>query len=113
MGHCKMLLAVAGLEEASVSTRIKRLAGGDWSEFTAAEQAALSFARKATKPAAMSRQDFRRLCDHFGPEGAVDVLWWVCRAHYLTRVADAFQLPLESTNVFDGFAPKAKSRGGS
>jgi hypothetical protein len=109
MGHCKMLLAVAGLDEASVNSRIKRLAVGDWSEFTAAEQAALIFARKAARPSGVSREDFRRLCDHFGPDGAVDVLWWVCRAHYLTRVADAFQLPLESTNVFDGFAPQAGS----
>ena len=108
-----MLLAVAGLEEAAVNGRIKRLAGGDWSEFAAAEQAAFSFARKAARPSELTRADFLRLCDHFGPEGAVDVLWWVCRAHYLTRVADAFQLPLESTNVFDGFAPPRKRFGGS
>jgi hypothetical protein len=30
----------------------------------------------------------------------LDVLWWACRCHYMTRVADAFQLPLEEKNVF-------------
>lgn len=108
-----MLLAVAGLEEAAVNARIKRLAGGDWSEFAPAERVAFTFARKVATPSALSCEDFRRLCEHFGREGAVDVLWWVCRAHYLTRVADAFQLPLESSNVFDGFAPAVKRSGGS
>jgi hypothetical protein len=28
------------------------------------------------------------------------VIWWACRCHYMTRVADAFQLPLERENVF-------------
>ena len=40
------------------------------------------------------------LIGHFGLERALDVLWWACRCHYMTRVADAFQLPLERENVF-------------
>jgi hypothetical protein len=28
------------------------------------------------------------------------VVWWTARCHYMTRVADAFQLPLERDNVF-------------
>ncbi len=31
----------------------------------------------------------------------LDVIWWACRCHYMTRVADAFQLPLERENVFE------------
>ncbi|MCI0455907.1 MAG: hypothetical protein L0Z62_02870 [Gemmataceae bacterium] len=44
---------------------------------------------------------------HHGRERAVDVLWWVCHCHYMTCVADAFQLPLEPGNVFDGFLAAA------
>ena len=106
-----MLLAVAGLDDGAVNGRLRRLAGGDWSGFAPAEQAALVFARKSGKASALSGADFRSLRDHFGPEAAVDVVWWVCRAHYLTRVADAFQLPLERANVFDGFAPAGKAPG--
>jgi hypothetical protein len=111
MGHCAMLLAVAGLDDGEVNQRVKQLAGGEWSKFTAREQAAFAFARKAASAAALDGADFRMLCDHFGPETAVDVVWWVCRAHYLTRVADAFQLPLERVNVFDGFPPPKKDGG--
>jgi hypothetical protein len=46
---------------------------------------------------------------HFGPERAVDVIWWACRCHYMTRVADAFQLPLEKENVFEGLFPRRRS----
>ena len=47
----------------------------------------------------------RCLARHFGPDCALAVVWWACRCHYMTRVADAFQLPLEKVNVFDAFAP--------
>ena len=47
---------------------------------------------------------------HFGPERALDVVWWACRCHYMTRVADAFQLPLERENVFDDPKPKQTSQ---
>ena len=51
----------------------------------------------------------RELAYHFGTARALDVLWWACRCHYMTRVADAFQLPLERDNVFEGMTPaKAK-----
>ena len=50
------------------------------------------------------------LIDHFGMERALDVLWWACRCHYMTRVADAFQIALERDNVFEGmFPPPTKS----
>src|SRR5215471_5418144 len=110
MGHCEMLLAVAGLDQKDILERTQRLAGGDWSGFTAAERAAFSFARKQAKdPSSISAADMRELAYHFGTARAVDVLWWACRCHYMTRVADAFQLPLERDNVFEGMAPaKAK-----
>ena len=100
-----MQLAVAGLGKEQIKNRTRRLAEGDWSSFTPAEQAAFAFARKLSHGPAATPEDFRRLAEYFGPERAVDVAWWVCRCQYMTCVADAFQLPLETTNVFDGFAP--------
>jgi alkylhydroperoxidase family enzyme len=101
MGHCEMLLAVAGLDAQQVAERTQRLAGGDWSSFSPAERAAFAFARKqALEPASLTGADFQELVRHFGPDRALAVVWWACRCHYMTRVADAFQLPLERDNVF-------------
>lgn len=109
MGHCEMLLAVAGLDDKAIEERTRRLASGDWSSFPSAEQVAYAFARKqAREPAAVG--DVRELVRHFGPERAMDVIWWACRCHYMTRVADAFQLPLERENVFKGLAQPAKKK---
>jgi hypothetical protein len=101
MGHCEMLLAVAGLDTNSLRDRTQRLASGDWSSFPPAERAAFAFARKLSNtPWLVSDADMQGLVDLFGPERALDVLWWACRCHYMTRVADAFQIPLERENVF-------------
>jgi alkylhydroperoxidase family enzyme len=101
MGHCEMLLAVAGLEPDALTERTKRLGSGDWSSFPPAEQAAFAFARKqAREPWSVTEEDMTELVRHFGKERALDVVWWSCRCHYMTRVADAFQLPLERENVF-------------
>jgi len=112
MGHCEMLLAVAGLDEKEVQERTRRLAEGDWSGFTPAERVAFRFARKqAREPWSITKGDVDELTRHFGPERALDVIWWSCRCHYMIRVADGFQLPLERENVFQGFFPKeSKSR---
>jgi len=107
MGHCEMLLAVAGLDQSAVTERTHHLADGDWSSFPPAERAAFAFARKqAREPAAITDADVKQLVDLFGKERAIDVIWWACRCHYMTRVADAFQLPLERENVFDNGPPK-------
>ena len=101
MGHTEMLLAVAGLDKQAVRERTRRLATGDWSGFSAAEQAAFRFAHKqAQDPGGITDGDYRQLERHLGPERALDVVWWSARCHYMTRVADAFQLPLEKENVF-------------
>jgi hypothetical protein len=106
MGHCEMLLAVAGLDKHAITERTQRLASGDWSGFSPAERAAFAFARKQAKgPAAIHAADMQELIQHFGAVRALDVIWWVCRCHYMTRVADGFQLPLERDNVFEGLVP--------
>jgi hypothetical protein len=105
-----MLLAVAGLNEKAIAKRTEQLARGDWAEFPPAERVAFKYAYKMSRePASVSNQDVEELIKYFGPERALDVIWWTCRCHYMTRVADAFQLPLERENVFVGLAaPKEK-----
>jgi alkylhydroperoxidase family enzyme len=112
MGHCEMLLAVAGLSQDAVAERTRRLASGDWSGFPPGEQAAFAFTRKqARRPWSVTDEDVEELVRHFGTERALDVIWWACRCHYMTRVADAFQLPLERENVFEGYAtPKEPTK---
>ena len=64
------------------------------------------FARKLSlNPSAINNADVNELIAHFGPDRSLDVIWWTSRCHYMTRVADAFQLPLESENVFAPSVP--------
>ncbi|HTU89693.1 MAG TPA: hypothetical protein VMF69_06315 [Gemmataceae bacterium] len=100
MGHVEYSLAVAGLDEKEVNNITRRLAG-DWSDFSAAERSAFAFTRKqAQEPASITEADIRELERHYGPEGAWRVVWWASRCHYMTKIADAFQLPLEKENPF-------------
>ena len=104
-----MLLAVAGLDKTALDERTRRLASGDWSSFPPGDRAAFLFARKqAREPWSITSDDVRRLTDHFGVERTLDIVWWACRCHYMTRVADAFQIPLERDNVFANSAPSGE-----
>src|SRR5262245_43783438 len=101
MGHSEMLLAVAGLSKHDVANVTQRLNSGDWSSFTPAERLALRAAWQLTHdPASFTSADRDTLRDAFGIERATDVIWHVAWANYMTRFADAFQLPLERENVF-------------
>lgn len=101
MGHSEMLLAVAGMTEEEIARRTESLAAGDWSGFPPAEQTAMRFARKLTgEPWAVTDGDVRDLEEAFGRHRALDLIWHVAWGNYMTRFADAFQLPLEPTNVF-------------
>jgi alkylhydroperoxidase family enzyme len=101
MGHSEMLLAVAGLSEEQIHKRTEQLSTGDWSGFPAAERQALIFARKLTRqPAEVSTEDIQELQQTFGESRAVDLIWYISWCNYMTRVADALQLPLETENVF-------------
>ena len=112
MGHCEMLLAVAGLDKKALDERTQRLASGDWSSFPPGDRAAFRFARKQAKePWSISSEDVSRLIDHFGVDRTLDVIWWACRCHYMTRVADAFQIPLERDNVFDNTKVPEEKKG--
>src|SRR3954470_2547729 len=101
MGHAEMLLAVAGLKPEEVKSLTKKLAAGDWSDFPKAQRTAFALAYKLSKePAAFTDKDRAALAEVFGPERAVDLIWYVSWCNYMTRVADAFQLPLEKENCF-------------
>src|SRR5262245_37578840 len=106
MGHTEMLLAVAGLDQLGLKDRVSKLASGDWAPFPPEERAGLFFARKLTRtPWKVDRNDVATLEAHLGRERALDSIWYICWCNYMTRVADAFQLPLERENVF--MPPKA------
>jgi hypothetical protein len=108
MGHSEMLLAVAGLKEEEVKKRAGKLASGDWSMFAPAERRAFRFAYQLSRqPASLTDNDVQGLIDTFGRERALDLIWYGGWCNYMTRVADAFQLPLETENCF---APPAKEK---
>jgi len=108
MGHCEMLLAVAGMKPEEVASETRRLAAGAVGS-SAAEQAAFAFTRKqARDPSSITDSDIEELERLFGREKAWHVIWWASRCHYMTKVADAFQFPLEKTNPFEAM-PGAKT----
>src|SRR4051794_26950646 len=110
MGNSEMLLAVAGLQQEEIRRRVRQLGSGDWSAFPPAERLALHFAYKLTRqPAAVSDRDVSGLVEAFGRHRAIDLIWRGAWCNYMTRVADAFQLPLERENVFQ---PPAAGRDG-
>ena len=107
MGHCEMLLEVAGLDKDAVAERTRRLAGDDWSAFPPAEQRAYAYARKLSKtPWDLTAADYKALEGDLGADKAMATFWWLCRGLYMTRISDGFQLPLERENVFADYAPK-------
>lgn len=107
MGHCEMLLEVAGLDAKGVAERTRRLASDDWSAFPPAEQRAYAFARKlSAAPWSLTAAEYKTLEKDLGPDKAMFTFWWLCRGLYMTRVSDGFGLPLERDNVFADHAPK-------
>ncbi len=101
MGHCEMLLEVAGLDKDEVADRTRKLASNDWSEFTVTEQHAYAYARKlSAAPWTLTTEDYQTLRNDLGDAKAMSTFWWLCRGLYMTRVSDGFQLPLERENVF-------------
>lgn len=101
MGHCEMLLEVAGLSKEQVARRTQLLADTDWSAFPQEEQRAYAYARKLTlTPHLLTDSDYQSLEADFGPKRAMSIFIWLCRGLYMTRISDGFQLPLERENVF-------------
>ena len=94
-----MILAVAGMSAGEVAEKSRRLATGEG--VTPAEAAAAAFIRKQAKtPWAVTDADIADLEKALGKDKAWQAIWWASRGHYMTKVADAFQLPLELDNPF-------------
>src|SRR5262249_3810079 len=100
MGHAEMILAVAGMKSEEIAGVTCSLSRGGTGA-TPAERAAFAFARKQCENPAVSAADVAELEKHFGRDRAWHVIWWASRCHYMTKVADAFQLPLEEDNPFE------------
>ena len=114
MGHCEMLLEVAGLDKPSIAGRTRRLAGEDWGAFPPAEQRAYAYARKLSRePWALKSFDYTELAGDLGSASAMATCFWLCRGLYMTRVSDGFQLPLERENVFGDYYPQPQIERGS
>ena len=105
MGHAEMILAVAGMRPGDVDATTCRLSLGAGA--TAEERAALGFARKQALDPSVTDEDVATLERQLGRDRAWQVVWWASRCHYMTRVADAFQFPLEEENPFEAM-PGAK-----
>ena len=111
MGHCEMLLEVAGLDKEAVANRMRLLADTDWASFPPAEQRAYAYAKKLSlTPAALTSEDYQSIEKDFGPKQAMSVFLWLCRGLYMTRISDGFQLPLERENVFGPSTPTDKPK---
>jgi|SRR5262245_31861379 len=111
MGHSEMGLAVAGLSESEIKQRTKDLASGDWSAFSSGERTAFQMAHRLTRePARITDGDIKGLVKAFGPHRALDVIWHAAWGNYMTRVADAFQFPLERENCFMPLKKDGKKR---
>lgn len=101
MGHSEMLLAVAGLENDEIRKITQQIGSGDWSFFSPAERQAFFLAyRLSREPGKVSAQDREDLIQTYGQPAALDLIWNISWCNYMTRFADAFQLPLEENNVF-------------
>jgi alkylhydroperoxidase family enzyme len=113
MGHCEMLLEVAGLSKPEISHRTRILAGDDWSSFPPEEQRAFAFARKLTRaPWTVTAAVIGGLERDFGPERALAVVYNACWGNYMTRVSNGFQLRLERDNIFfDGYSQEPAPAG--
>jgi hypothetical protein len=109
MGHCEMLLTVVGMSQEDLNETTRRLAG-DWSDLPATERAAFIFTRKQANPTSITDADIAELERQCGKDKAWQVIWWAARSHYMTKVADAFQFPLERENPFWAMPGVKKSK---
>lgn len=101
MGHAEMLLAVAGMEEPEIDELVQRLCAGDWQSFPPEQRTLFAVACRLTRePWALTTVERTALVDAFGPVRAIDWIWLIAWGNYMTSVADALGLPLETTNVF-------------
>ena len=103
MGHVDFMAAVSGLP----STHVFSLEQPG--SLDARRRLALPFARKLTREPAQIRQaDIDALKAEFTEKEIVQLVFAICHFNTMNRLADAFGVPLEKTNVF---AQKSKAAG--
>lgn len=72
----------------------------DDSALTPRELSAVTFARLVTRdPAAITDQDFKKLKDEFGEQGAFEVLLQSCSFSFMNRFTDGLRLPSEDEAI--------------
>jgi uncharacterized protein YciW len=95
MGHVDYMAAVAGLPENHVFD-LENPRTHD-----ARRRAVFPFARKLTDaPETIERKDVEALRAHFTDAEIVQVVFAVCHFNTMNRLAHAFGVPLERSNVF-------------
>jgi alkylhydroperoxidase family enzyme len=89
LGHQEIKLSVAGLDE----DRIAAL-DGDWSEFSAKEQAAFGFARKLTyEPHLLADADIEKLREHFSDLQILEIVLSVAGNNSINRWKEGVGVP--------------------
>jgi hypothetical protein len=95
MGHVQYLAAVAGQPTTRVF-EVAALENGD-----PRRRVAFPFARKLTRaPATVAREDVDALRSAFTEAEVVQLTFAICHFNTMNRLAEAFGVPLEGTNVF-------------
>ncbi|MBS0263248.1 MAG: hypothetical protein JSS02_14995 [Planctomycetes bacterium] len=96
LGHQEHKLLSAGLDD----DRIAAL-DGDWSQFTAPEQAAFAFTRKLTfEPHRINDEDINRLKAHFSDLQVFEIISLVARYNSTNRWTDSLGIPQEDHREF-------------
>ena len=96
-----MLLAVAGANQTEIDERTRLITTGSWEAFPYRDQLAFRYAyRMTTMPERLQDGDLASLVAAFGRKQACALTVYIAWCNYMTRVADALQLPLEISNIF-------------
>jgi alkylhydroperoxidase family enzyme len=100
MGHVDFMAAVAGLPPSHVFDLETRPPADP------VRAVVFPFARQLTRaPETIERADVQRLQQHLTDDQIVQLVFAVCHFNTMNRLADAFGVPLESTNVFAPHRP--------
>lgn len=95
MGHVDFMAAVAG----QPTTYVHDLEAGKGLDNR--QKAALPFAQKLTRtPEKVTAADIEALRVQFSDKQIVQLVFAICHFNTMNRLADAFGVPLETTNVF-------------
>lgn len=96
LGHQEQKLAVAGVSDDDIAAL-----DGDWTDFTAAQRAALAFSRKLTlQPHLVGTDDLAALKRHYQPIQVAEIVLTVAGYNATNRWTDGLNIPAEATGHF-------------